>query len=152
MRLFHGTLAEFVPSILSEGIRTTRGAVVGDEGVFLSATPEAAEYWAKYLFQMRAGTRGRQLFEHDMEDAGLAKSDVIAIIAVDIPSSSLEFLAADMNQAEPGRPGDAWETPLDPDDWRRSLSLIGDVVFRGSIPPEWISGFFDIPPDESWRD
>jgi hypothetical protein len=113
--LYHGTLRERVPSILSAGLRATEGwGGAAAPGVFLSPTREDAEYWATAALLKKLGLPVPQgvALAAPFEAAG-----EVAVLAVAVPPS-----------------GTANIVPR-----RKSFSLPGDVQYVGSIPPEWIS-------------
>lgn len=130
--LYHGTLKENVPLILSGGLKKHSGwGDAGTEGVYLSKTRSGAEYWAKIAY-MSANEEG---YEPEIFDRkyGDKKEDLISILRIVIPASETKNLKADMEQAEEyGFEGES-------EDWQQSLDVIGDVMYAGVIPSNWIS-------------
>lgn len=113
--LYHGTLRERVPSILSAGLRATEGwGGAASPGVFLSPTREDAEYWATAALLKKLGLPVPQgvALAAPFEAAG-----DVAVLAVAVPPSAAANIVPR----------------------RKSFSLPGDVQYVGSIPPEWIS-------------
>lgn len=129
--LYHGTLVKNLPEIQRSGLQTSEGwGGYGMEGVFLSGTPEGAEYWAKLTYQRGAGEK----LEVDRFDRkfGAQQGDLLVVLKVTIPAENTQRLQADMEQAEDvGFEGDV-------EDWQDSLAEIGDVVYPDIVPPEWI--------------
>ena len=130
--LYHGTLKENVPSILSGGLKVSSGwGGAGTEGVYLSKTPSGAEYWAKIAY-MSANEEGYEPEKFDRK-YGDKKQDLISILRIVIPAAEMDNLRADMEQAEDyGFKGES-------EDWRESLNVIGDVMYDGDIPSSWIT-------------
>ena len=130
--LYHGTLKENVPSILSGGLKVSSGwGGAGTEGVYLSKTPSGAEYWAKIAYM----SKNEESLEPEKFDRkyGDKKQDLISILRIVIPTSEMDNLRADMEQAEDyGFEGES-------EDWQQSLDVIGDVMYAGDIPSAWIS-------------
>lgn len=130
--LYHGTLKENVPSILSGGLKVSSGwGGAGTEGVYLSKTPSGAEYWAKIAYM----SKNEESLEPEKFDRkyGDKKQDLISILRIVIPTSEMDNLRADMEQAEDyGFEGES-------EDWQQSLDVIGDVMYAGDIPSTWIS-------------
>lgn len=61
------------------------------------------------------------------------KEDLISILRIVIPASETKNLKADMEQAEEyGFKGKS-------EDWQQSLDVIGDVMYAGDIPSNWIT-------------
>lgn len=113
--LYHGTLSERVPSILSSGLRATEGwGGAANPGVFLSPTREAAEYWGTAALLKKLGLPVPQGV--DLHPPPGYEGDV-SVLAVEIPPEESDNVVPR----------------------RKSFSLPGDVQFVGSIPPEWIS-------------
>ena len=109
---YHGTLREFVPSILRTGIRAGHGwGGAARPGVFLSASPEAALYWSKMSLLKKLG-----LPQEDRNFDALDESE-LAVLRVDVPPEGMESVV-------PRR------TPF---------SKQGDMQYVGPVPPEWIT-------------
>jgi hypothetical protein len=109
---YHGTLREFVPSILRTGIRAGHGwGGAARPGVFLSASPEAALYWSKMSLLKKLG-----LPQKESNFDALDESELV-ILRVDVPPEGMESVV-------PRR------TPF---------SRPGDMQHEGSVPPEWIT-------------
>lgn len=112
--LYHGTLHDRVPSILSSGLRAGSGwGGAASPGVFLSPSREDAEYWgtASLLKQLslpvpRGGDRSPTGTEGD-----------VVVLTITVPHEESGNIVPR----------------------RKSFSLPGDVQFVGNIPPEWIS-------------
>ena len=131
LTLFHGTLREHLPAIMEHGIERGEGwGGAGTSGVFLSRTPEGALYWAKMAYQREYGEK-LEVTRFD-RDHGAEIDDLLAVLVVEIPDEVLDRLRADEEQFEDVG------ADFSPDDWRRSLEVIGDVRFDGEIPWEWI--------------
>ena len=130
--LYHGTLKENVPSILSGGLKVSSGwGGAGTEGVYLSKTPSGAEYWAKIAYM----SKNEESLEPEKFDRkyGDKKQDLISILRIVIPTAEMDNLRADMEQAEDyGFEGES-------EDWQQSLDVIGDVMYAGDIPSNWIT-------------
>lgn len=130
-KLFHGTLLQNIPEILSNGIEEGEGwGGAGTVGTFLSGTAEGALYWAKLAY-MRFNDEKMEADRFD-RDHGDEADKLIAVIIVEIPEHAEDELKADQEQFEDVM------ADFSPNDWRQSLKEIGDVRFDGSIPPEWI--------------
>lgn len=129
--LFHGTLIELVPTILEHGIDRGEGwGGAGTSGAFLSGTPKGALYWAKMAYQRE---HGEKLEAHRFDrDHGGEVDRLLSVLVVQVPDAKTELLRADEEQFEDVH------ADFPPEDWRRSLEVIGDVRFDGEIPPEWI--------------
>lgn len=131
MIFFHGTLLENVPNLLDRGIEPTEGwGGAGTVGVFLSGTPDGALYWAKLAYQRNHGGK-MEIDRFDREHAQ-ELDNLVAILAVEIPSDSFDGLWGDEEQYEDV------DAEIHPQDWRGSLREIGDIRFDGPIPPQWI--------------
>jgi GNAT superfamily N-acetyltransferase len=135
--LYHGTFNDFVPSILRDGLTPSVGwGGANTEGVFLSGTPEGAQYWGRYAAanNLDLDKDGDADFGGDAERYARAFPNLphITLLKVTVPASHLHNLRADMEQAEDvGFEGK-------PTDWRGSLKAIGDVMYAGSIPAGWL--------------
>lgn len=131
-KLFHGTLIQNVPEILSNGIEVGEGwGGAGTSGAFLSGTPAGALYWAKMAYQREHGEK-LEIYKFD-RDHGHEVDELLAVVAVLVPESETGRLMADQEQFEDVH------ARFDPTDWRESLKAIGDVRFDGPIPPGWIT-------------
>lgn len=138
--LFHGTLTEHLPAILKNGIEPGAGwGGAGTFGTFLSGTIDGALYWAKLAYQ-RTHDGKMEIHRFD-RDHGREADRLIAVLAVEIPESETGKLKADEEQFEDVG------VDLDPDDWKQSLIVIGDVRFDGQIPAAWIREV--IPPSDA---
>lgn len=132
LTLYHGTLKSAVPNILEQGLNPSSGwGGAGTEGVYLAGSIDSAKYWALFAYARE------QEIDFELTDR-LLKLEArtmrnIAILEVRIPQDQLANLQADMEQAEDV------QYEGDPEDWRASLEQIGDVMYRGTIPPSWIS-------------
>jgi len=125
--LYHGTLAENLPAIQRYGLRPSPGWVVGNQGVFLSASRKGALYWAKMNFLAKMGEK----LEPSRFERKFSR-DSLAIVKVTIPAQYLKNLRADMEQAED------YGEEIDENDWQGALKIMGDVLYKGAIPPEWV--------------
>lgn len=129
--LYHGTLTQNLPAIQKDGLQMSEGwGGYGMIGVFLSATTEGAEYWAKLAYQRETGGKP-EVFRFDRQ-YGPQQADLLTILRVTIPAEQTHLLKADMEQAEDV----GFEGELE--DWQDSLSEIGDVVYTETVPPEWV--------------
>ena len=126
--LYHGTLRKNLDSIKKKGIEVNEGwGGYGVSGVFLSKHKESALYWAKLAYMIKKGEEmDREKFDRKY------KEDVLAILEIKIPWDKTHNLKADMEQAE------EYAFEGEPEDWKESLDIIGDVVYTNVIPPEWI--------------
>ena len=130
--LYHGTLKEKVPAILRDGLKKSIGwGEAGTEGVYLSGTRAGAEYWAKIAYMSANDERLESgIFDREYGDR---KDELIRVLRVEIPMSAIGNLRADMEQAEEyGFEGES-------EDWQQSLNVIGDVMYDGDIPSNWIT-------------
>jgi hypothetical protein len=131
-KLFHGTLIENIPEILSNGIEAGEGwGGAGTSGAFLSGTPAGALYWAKMAYQ-RTNSEKMEVHRFD-RDHGQEVDHLLAVVAVEIPEDETGRLMADEEQFEDVL------ARFDPTDWRESLKAIGDVRFDGPIPADWVT-------------
>jgi hypothetical protein len=113
--LYHGTLHERVPSIMRAGLTAGPGwGGAPKPGVFLSPTREDAEYWAKMALARKLGMPGSEDSFDILDTDALSQ---IAIIEVHIPLEEAHNIIPRV----------------------KSFSLLGDVQFVGSIPPEWLN-------------
>jgi hypothetical protein len=133
--LYHGTLRENVPGILTEGLHTSEGmGWEGNVGVYLAGSIDSAMYWAKFAFQLMHDEDDLRISDAEDFDLvyGKRQEEFLAIVEVTIPYSYTKDLRADMEQAEDV------DFEGDETDWKLSLKEIGDVMFVRDIPPEWI--------------
>ena len=129
--LYHGTLRSRLDSIMEQGLQGGAGwGGAGTHGVYLSGTPDGALYWAKIAYMSEQ--------EEDLEPErfdrkyGKDADKLLVVLEVRIPAEAVDNLRADMEQAEEyGFEGDA-------EDWQAGLEEIGDVMYEGNIPSEWI--------------
>ena len=130
LTLYHGTRREILDDILQQGLQPSAGwGGAGTTGVFLSGTPEGAEYWAKMAFLRHRDEK----LEAATFDRKYDASQQLALLQIVIPPQYLSNLYADMEQAEDA--GFEGEEA----DWALSLELIGDVRYNGVIPASWIT-------------
>lgn len=130
--LYHGTQRKYIDSIMKDGIRTTEGrGGAGTSGVYLSATPQGALYWAKDNFVMDH-PEIKEISRLDRHYTSEELEEMFVVLKVKIPANKTSFLKADMEQAE-----DVGFEGSDKD-WESSLEQIGDVVFEEKIPSAWI--------------
>jgi hypothetical protein len=131
-KLFHGTLLQNLPEILTSGIEVSEGwGGANTSGAFLSGTPEGALYWAQMAYQREQGEK-LEIYKFD-RDHGHEVDHLLAVVAVEIPEDETGRLMADQEQFEDVH------ARFDPTDWRESLKAIGDVRFDGPIPPNWVT-------------
>jgi hypothetical protein len=133
VKLYHGTLRSSLPGILKKGIEVGEGwGGAGTNGVYLSASPEGALYWAKLQHQ-KINDEKLEIDRFDRSHTSRDTDRLLAIVEVTIPAEKLDDLKADMEQAEDvGFDGSE-------DDWQASLDEIGDTRFDGHVPPEWVN-------------
>lgn len=126
--LFHGTLASCAEKILREGLVASSGwGGAGTHGVYLSGSLDGAFYWAKLAYLRERGEK--------LEAARFNSKysyDNIKVIVVKIPEKAFDKLRADMEQSE-----DYCFNGSEMD-WEDSLEKIGDVMFAGNIPSDWL--------------
>jgi len=126
--LYHGTLTESLQPILKNGLNPSPGWVFGNQGVFLSSSKKGALYWAKMGFLARMGEKlDPSRFERKYN------RNLLTVIKVRIPGTHLKNLRADMEQSED------FEVEIEENDWKEALRVMGDVLYKGTIPPEWIT-------------
>ena len=128
---YHGTPRKKLSSILKKGIEPSAGwGGAGTFGVYLAGTPQGALYWAKIAHQASNGEKMEaSRFDRKYGDR---VAEILAIVSVTVPSEAVANLRADMEQAEDvGFDGE--ET-----DWEASLEEIGDVMYDGHVPAEWV--------------
>lgn len=58
--------------------------------------------------------------------------NILAVVKVKIPGIYIKNLRADIEQAED------YGEEIDEHDWQGALRIIGDILYKGAIPPEWI--------------
>ena len=129
--LYHGTLRSNLEDILSNGLSVHEGwGGAGTSGVYLTKSIDGALYWAKLAY-MREIEEDLEAHKFDRK-YGKKINDLLVVLKVTIPADKVDNLRADMEQAEDyGFEGD-------PEDWRGSLDVIGDVMYSGVVPSEWI--------------
>ena len=111
---YHGTLREFVPSILRTGISAGHGwGGVAKPGVFLSAIPETALYWSKMSLLKKLGLPQVESNFNILDESELA------VLRVDVPPEGMEFIVPR----------------------RTSFNRPGDMQHEGPVPPAWITLF-----------
>ena len=130
--LYHGTLRSRLDSIMSGGLKAGSGwGGAGTHGVYLSGSPAGALYWAKIAY-MSEQEEGMEPEKFDRK-YGKDQDKLLVVLKVRVPSEATENLRADMEQAEDyGFEGE-------PEDWQSGLAEIGDVMYLGDVPAEWIS-------------
>ena len=110
--LYHGTLAEYAPSIARTGLRAGEGwGGAAKPGVFLSANVEDAMHWAKMTALKKMKLPQEESYFNQVDEADLA------VVKVTIPESERHNVIPR----------------------QRSYNLPGDMQFVGSVPPEWIT-------------
>ena len=136
--LYHGTLDQFVPNILREGLKPAPGwGGANTFGVFLSGSYDGAQNWGRYAAasNLDLDGDGESDFGGDAERYTRAFPSLphVRVLKVTVPAAMAKNLRADMEQAE------EHGFERGPKDWRASLSIIGDVMYAGGIPAEWLS-------------
>lgn len=128
---WHGTPRKKLAAVLRSGLTPSEGwGGAGTFGVYLAGSPEGALYWAKIAFQLAAGEKMEvERFDRKYGDR---VGELLAVVSVTIPPEAIANLRADMEQAEDvGFEGE-------PEDWEASLEEIGDVMYDGEIPADWV--------------
>ena len=129
--LYHGTLRSNLESIMQDGLRKSSGwGGAGTTGVYLSRSPKGALYWAKIAY-MNAQEDSMEPERFDRK-YGKQEKDLLVVLRVEIPVEQTKNLKADMEQAE------EYGFEGAPEDWQEGLEVIGDVMYNGDIPREWI--------------
>lgn len=108
---YHGTLPQYVSSILKTGLRATEGwGGVAAPGVFLSRTIEDAEFWARMSALKSKGLPQKEEYFSEV------RSEEIAVLEISIPPEEMSNLVPR----------------------RKEFNLEGDMQFVGPIPPQWL--------------
>ena len=141
---YHGTLDQFVPSILRDGLKPAAGwGGANTFGVFLSGSYGGAQSWGRYAAASNLDLDGDGEIDFDGDAERYARAfptlPHVQVLKVTVPAAMVKNLRADMEQAEEHGFEGA------PKDWRASLSIIGDVMYAGAIPSEWLSPAGDPP-------
>ena len=134
LTLYHGTLQDFIPDIMRDGLEPNEGwGGYGQCGVFLTNNVEEALYWAKFAY-----VRSRDPNDPDTPtsverfDSYQTPTDSLVVLEVTIPDEATPTLQADMEQAEDfGFPGEQG-------DWEDALKMHGSLCMPFKVPPEWI--------------
>ncbi len=101
-----------------------------------AVTPEQIEHTREMLTQERA----KQQAELDQRNAGMMRADVSkfepVLLQITIPKSEFGRLMGDDDWLAKHRHAG---TQADPTDWIKSLGEFGQIAYRGTIPPNWIT-------------
>jgi len=140
--LYHGTSQNALSNILDKGLQPTDGwhSEVENHGVFLTPNPLAAAYWARWSAMKDIEPDGKgasvgdtKYFYRMLSRLNLLETEAIAILQIRIPKSNYSNLSCDV--------GDLIDTNLDIEesDWEECLRQGVDLIYNGTIYPEWIS-------------
>jgi len=133
MLLYHGTLKDRVPAILSEGLKKGFGwGGYGSEGVFLAPTVDVAMTWAKIAAVHAYNEDSDESLDDDEYDRLPSKWKRATVLEVKIPDAYVSKLLPDVEQAE--------DYGFDPEEVTLEESLgYGAAMYPGNVPKSWVS-------------